>query len=130
MNPHVGALSLFDVANTLGVAADVSHVNTKAKVQVRMIACVLALSARALREGWEGMAARGMLSLRVKDRLAHNLPTTQNPRDTQGFEGNDQLGEALKGCDLVIIPAGVPRKPGMTRDDLFKVRAVLRFVRV
>jgi malate/lactate dehydrogenase len=23
----------------------------------------------------------------------------------------------------VIIPAGVPRKPGMTRDDLFKVRA-------
>jgi hypothetical protein len=24
---------------------------------------------------------------------------------------------------VVIIPAGVPRKPGMTRDDLFKVRA-------
>lgn len=22
---------------------------------------------------------------------------------------------------MVIIPAGVPRKPGMTRDDLFKV---------
>jgi hypothetical protein len=40
----------------------------------------------------------------------------------QGFEGPDQLADALKGCDLVIIPAGVPRKPGMTRDDLFKVR--------
>ena len=35
--------------------------------------------------------------------------------------GEDQLGEALKGADVVIIPAGVPRKPGMTRDDLFKV---------
>ena len=28
----------------------------------------------------------------------------------------------LTGCDLVLIPAGMPRKPGMTRDDLFKVR--------
>jgi malate/lactate dehydrogenase len=37
--------------------------------------------------------------------------------------GEDQLGEALKGCDVVIIPAGVPRKPGMTRDDLFKINA-------
>ena len=25
--------------------------------------------------------------------------------------------------DLVIIPAGIPRKPGMTRDDLFKINA-------
>ncbi|KAJ0553981.1 putative malate dehydrogenase [Helianthus annuus] len=30
---------------------------------------------------------------------------------------------ALTGMDLVIIPAGVPRKPGMTRDDLFKINA-------
>merc|ERR1712227_877975 len=29
----------------------------------------------------------------------------------------------LTGCDLVLIPAGMPRKPGMTRDDLFKVNA-------
>jgi malate dehydrogenase len=43
--------------------------------------------------------------------------------EPQGFEGPDQLADALKGCDLVIIPAGVPRKPGMTRDDLFKVSA-------
>merc|ERR1711953_100415 len=27
--------------------------------------------------------------------------------------------DALTGCDLVLIPAGMPRKPGMTRDDLF-----------
>merc|ERR1711972_552123 len=31
--------------------------------------------------------------------------------------------DALSGCDLVLIPAGMPRKPGMTRDDLFKVNA-------
>merc|ERR1719310_1622907 len=35
----------------------------------------------------------------------------------------DVLKECLNGCDLVLIPAGVPRKPGMTRDDLFKVNA-------
>ena len=33
--------------------------------------------------------------------------------------------EALAGCDVVIIPAGVPRKPGMTRQDLFEVNAKL-----
>jgi hypothetical protein len=36
---------------------------------------------------------------------------------------DDQLAEALQGADVVIIPAGVPRKPGMTRDDLFKINA-------
>ncbi|KIZ03193.1 malate dehydrogenase [Monoraphidium neglectum] len=70
MNPAVSQLSLYDVANVKGVAADISHVNTKAV--------------------------------------------------TAGYEGPDALADALKGCDLVIIPAGVPRKPGMTRDDLFK----------
>lgn len=35
----------------------------------------------------------------------------------------DQLEACLSGCHLVLIPAGLPRKPGMTRDDLFKVNA-------
>jgi malate dehydrogenase len=35
----------------------------------------------------------------------------------------DFMEECLTGCDLVLIPAGMPRKPGMTRDDLFKVNA-------
>merc|ERR1712151_452986 len=35
----------------------------------------------------------------------------------------DYLEECLTGCNLVLIPAGMPRKPGMTRDDLFKVNA-------
>lgn len=41
----------------------------------------------------------------------------------RGFLGQQQLEEALTGMDLVIIPAGVPRKPGMTRDDLFNINA-------
>jgi len=33
----------------------------------------------------------------------------------------DNLKECLTGCDVVLVPAGLPRKPGMTRDDLMKV---------
>jgi len=52
------------------------------------------------------------------------------------FTGDDEISnkdefqaaafdDALQGCDVVIIPAGVPRKPGMTRQDLFAVNASL-----
>ncbi|MFC3093675.1 malate dehydrogenase [Alteromonas sediminis] len=37
--------------------------------------------------------------------------------------GKDDLAEALTGCDIVLIPAGVPRKPGMDRSDLFNINA-------
>ncbi|CAK9151684.1 unnamed protein product [Ilex paraguariensis] len=73
LNPLVSKLSLYDIAGTPGVAADVSHINTRSEVA--------------------------------------------------GYMGEDQLGQALEGCDVVIIPAGVPRKPGMTRDDLFNINA-------
>ncbi|XP_050521768.1 malate dehydrogenase, mitochondrial [Daktulosphaira vitifoliae] len=33
--------------------------------------------------------------------------------------GLDSLKDAVAGTDVVIVPAGIPRKPGMTRDDLF-----------
>lgn len=33
------------------------------------------------------------------------------------------MKKALTGADVCIIPAGIPRKPGMTRDDLFKINA-------
>eukprot|EP00656_Telonema_subtile_P008771 TRINITY_DN140_c0_g2_i1.p1 TRINITY_DN140_c0_g2~~TRINITY_DN140_c0_g2_i1.p1 ORF type:complete len:353 (-),score=112.65 TRINITY_DN140_c0_g2_i1:346-1404(-) len=68
----VGELSLYDVANVAGVAADLSHICSGTRVT--------------------------------------------------GY-GKDKLAEALAGCDLVVIPAGVPRKPGMTRDDLFNINA-------
>lgn len=40
-----------------------------------------------------------------------------------GFNGPENLEKALHNADVVIIPAGVPRKPGMTRDDLFNTNA-------
>ncbi|KAK4344059.1 hypothetical protein RND71_037153 [Anisodus tanguticus] len=73
LNPLVSQLALYDIAGTPGVAADVSHINTRSQVL--------------------------------------------------GFAGEEQLGKALEGADVVIIPAGVPRKPGMTRDDLFNINA-------
>ncbi|KAF2977267.1 hypothetical protein EK904_008161, partial [Melospiza melodia maxima] len=72
-SPLVSKLSLYDIAHTPGVAADLSHIETKASVK--------------------------------------------------GYMGPEQLPECLKGCDVVVIPAGVPRKPGMTRDDLFNTNA-------
>lgn len=73
LNPLVSTLSLYDLAGTPGVAADVSHINTRAQVF--------------------------------------------------GYAEEKELGKALEGSDVVIIPAGVPRKPGMTRDDLFNINA-------
>ena len=37
--------------------------------------------------------------------------------------GNLGLEAALTNSSVVVIPAGVPRKPGMTRDDLFNTNA-------
>lgn len=72
-NHLISHLSLYDIAHTPGVAADLSHINTRAKVT--------------------------------------------------GHLGPDQLEECLTGAEVVVIPAGVPRKPGMTRDDLFNTNA-------
>jgi len=40
----------------------------------------------------------------------------------QGFSGEDAT-PALVGADVVLISAGVARKPGMDRSDLFNVNA-------
>ncbi|SFN26898.1 malate dehydrogenase (NAD) [Izhakiella capsodis] len=40
----------------------------------------------------------------------------------EGFSGEDAT-PALKGADVVLISAGVARKPGMDRSDLFNVNA-------
>lgn len=42
-----------------------------------------------------------------------------------GHMGEDQLAAALQGVNVAVIPAGVPRKPGMTRDDLFNTNATI-----
>lgn len=46
--------------------------------------------------------------------------TGHQPKDKQD---NSAITAALKNTDVVIIPAGVPRKPGMTRADLFNINA-------
>merc|ERR1719183_1245097 len=35
----------------------------------------------------------------------------------------DKAGDILKGCNLVLVPAGVPRKPGQDRKDLLNINA-------
>merc|ERR1712060_442206 len=35
----------------------------------------------------------------------------------------EKLQECLTGCHLVLVPAGLPRKPGMTRADLLGINA-------
>lgn len=40
-----------------------------------------------------------------------------------GHSGEAELKACLEGANIVMIPAGVPRKPGMTRDDLFNINA-------
>ena len=39
------------------------------------------------------------------------------------FAGDEELEACLKGASVTIITAGVPRKPGMSRDDLFAINA-------
>ena len=50
--------------------------------------------------------------------LSH-IPTDVS---VKGFVGDD-VEAAMADADIVVIPAGVPRKPGMSRDDLFNMNA-------
>ncbi|XP_037903776.1 malate dehydrogenase, mitochondrial-like [Hermetia illucens] len=40
-------------------------------------------------------------------------------RSVKGYVGAEQVADCFKGADGVVIPAGVPRKPGRTRGDWF-----------
>lgn len=44
--------------------------------------------------------------------VAADLGHIETPAQVAGYVGADQLDEALQGSDVVVIPAGVPRKPG------------------
>ncbi|KAG7701397.1 hypothetical protein KL915_000428 [Ogataea haglerorum] len=65
--------------------------------------------------------------------LSH-IPTRQKVRHFCALTKTDesQLRMALQGANVVVIPAGIPRKPGMSRDDLFNINAsiVQQLVRV
>ncbi|KAB2633529.1 malate dehydrogenase [Pyrus ussuriensis x Pyrus communis] len=55
--------------------------------------------------------------------VAADLSHCNTPSEVLDFTGAAELPSSLKGVDVVVIPAGVPRKPGMTRDDLFNINA-------
>ncbi|PNG99567.1 Malate dehydrogenase, chloroplastic, partial [Tetrabaena socialis] len=55
--------------------------------------------------------------------VAADLSHCNTPVKVVAYTGAEELAACLKGADLVVIPAGVPRKPGMTRDDLFNTNA-------
>ncbi|KAF6029851.1 MDH2 [Bugula neritina] len=55
--------------------------------------------------------------------VAADLSHMCTPAHVTGHMGTDQLEACLSGSNIVVIPAGVPRKPGMTRDDLFNTNA-------
>lgn len=66
-----------------------------------------------------------LYDLRAAKGIATDLSHIPTNSTVRGFtpEDADGLQSALKGADVVVIPAGVPRKPGMTRDDLFAINA-------
>ena len=56
--------------------------------------------------------------------VAVDLSHINSPAPVTGFVPQDDgLAKALKGTEVIVIPAGMPRKPGMTRDDLFNANA-------
>lgn len=55
--------------------------------------------------------------------VAADLSHIDSPAAVSAHTGDAELGAALHAAALVVIPAGVPRKPGMTRDDLFAINA-------
>jgi malate dehydrogenase len=57
--------------------------------------------------------------------IAADLSHIPSPAQVTGHSGEAALATALKDADVVVVPAGVPRKPGMTRDDLFNINATI-----
>ncbi|KAJ1928805.1 malate DEHYDROGENASE, NAD-dependent [Tieghemiomyces parasiticus] len=55
--------------------------------------------------------------------VAADLGHINTPAVVTSHKGAETMGAALQDAQLVIIPAGIPRKPGMTRDDLFRINA-------
>ena len=55
--------------------------------------------------------------------VAADVSHINSPAQVRGYAGDEELGNCLAGSNIVVITAGVPRKPGMSRDDLFKINA-------
>ncbi len=63
-----------------------------------------------------------LYDIKLAEGVATDLSHINTNADCVGYS-TDDIGQALKGAAVVVIPAGVPRRPGITRDDLFKLNA-------
>lgn len=57
--------------------------------------------------------------------VAADLSHVSSPVSVQAMQGPDQIEKAVECCDVVVITAGLARKPGMTREQLFEVNATI-----
>ncbi|KAF2817044.1 malate dehydrogenase [Mytilinidion resinicola] len=65
-----------------------------------------------------------LYDIRLAPGVAADIGHINTKSEVRGYDPTPSgLGDALRGSDIVLIPAGVPRKPGMTRDDLFNTNA-------
>ncbi|KAF1942249.1 malate dehydrogenase [Clathrospora elynae] len=65
-----------------------------------------------------------LYDIRLAPGVAADIGHINTKSEVTGHEATPSgLADALRGAEIVVIPAGVPRKPGMTRDDLFNTNA-------
>ncbi|PWN19808.1 putative MDH1-malate dehydrogenase precursor, mitochondrial [Microstroma glucosiphilum] len=67
-----------------------------------------------------------LFDVRLAPGVAADIGHVNTPAVTTGYSPDGPEGgleKALEGAEVIVIPAGVPRKPGMTRDDLFNTNA-------
>ncbi|KAF8996839.1 NAD-malate dehydrogenase [Cyathus striatus] len=68
------------------------------------------------------VSSLSLYDIRGAPGVAADVSHVDTASEVNGYAA-DQLDQALDGAKVVVIPAGVPRKPGMTRDDLFNTNA-------
>ncbi|CAK5275975.1 unnamed protein product [Mycena citricolor] len=68
------------------------------------------------------VSSLSLYDIRGAPGVAADVSHVDTASEVTGYAA-DQLDAALEGAKVVVIPAGVPRKPGMTRDDLFNTNA-------
>ena len=131
LSPYVSELSLFDVA-PFTPGTKISHMFTFVtavapeleSVLVPSGAMQLLCASHALPNPPQAARMCAVHPAGVGVDLSHaNTSCKVNAFCPSGKEDTETIDKALADCDIVVIPAGVPRKPGMTRDDLFNINA-------
>lgn len=59
----------------------------------------------------------------IVEAMALDISQSANAAKSHTIVYPAKSGEDLKDCDIVVITAGIPRKPGMSRDDLLLTNA-------